>query len=434
MSPSESPPASLVRFRFEPDLLASVVGGKSAIDLPQLRVSSREEAASFLGRYGFDVNVPTHVAAVERLRADALGFIRGVLLAQVEVGVPERFDQIDILDMMVLAGCRGPGLDHGVRVDAAWACSILRVMHTFAHAENYFQQSYYPQIRSAILERFIDQVRTLEDGSQVLVGRTCDVPLYRFEVKEAKPIRSVVLKLLHKEENVAADLFDHIGVRIIVERPVDALFAVRALVEEHTVIFANIKPTRSRNTLVDTAAFGAHVDALIESWRAGAISEAEAAQHLATFEERPSNGAQLQWNRHSSERYNSIQFTCRQLIRMPNPLYERLEAAEAVARATLDGAELGAMEAALDRIGIEREIQFFFPYEVQLMDVASFEAATRGRASYREYKSRQVATVRRRVLGRVLELMGVDDQDLESKRALRTTAELRPLREMLRGR
>lgn len=433
MSLSDTPPASLARFRFEADMLASVVGGKSAIDLPQLRVATRDEAARFLQSYGFEVRVEGHRAAIERLRADALGFIRGVLLNHLDVTVPERYDHIDILDLMVAAGLRGAGAEHAARLDAAWSCAILRVMHTFAHAENYFQQAYYPQIRAAILERFIDQVQTLEDGSQVLVSRTCDVPLYRFEVKEAKPIRSVVLKLLHKEENVAADLFDHIGVRIIVERPVDALFAVRALVEEHTVIFANIKPTRSRNTLVDTAAFAAHVDALIESWRAGAISEAEAAEHLASFNERPTNNEQLAWNPHSSPRYNSIQFTCRQLIRMPNPLYVRLEQAEATARALLDGEELGAMQAALDRIGVEREIQFFFPYEVQLMDVASYGAATRGRASYREYKSRQVATVRRRVLGRVLELLGVDDRAIEA-RPFRTTAELRPLREMLRDR
>lgn len=428
-----SPPASLARFRFEPDLLASVVGGKSAIDLPRLRVNSREEAARFLLRYGFDVSVETHLGALARLRADALGFIRGVLLNQIQVELPERYDHVDILDLMVTAGLPATSRDREQRIDAAWACAILRVMHTFAHAENYFQQSYYPQIREAILERFIDQVRTLEDGSQVLAGRTCDVPLYRFEVKEAKPIRSVVLKLLHKEENVAADLFDHIGVRIIVDRPVDALFAVRALVEEHTVIFANIKPTRSRNTLVDTEAFRAHVEALIEAWQAGAMTEAEAVHHLSSFAEHPSNDTQMAWNQHSSDRYNSIQFTCRQLIRMPNPIYQRLEAAERVATTMLSGEQLGEMQAALDRIGLEREIQFFFPYEVQLMDVASHEAATRGRASYREYKSRQVATVRRRVLGRVLELLDVSEPTIEA-RPFRTTAELLPLREMLRSR
>lgn len=423
-------PSSLRRYLFERDMLATVAGGKSAIDMPRLGVRSHDQARSFLQRYGFDTSIPTHRAALERLRSDAIGFCRGVLLADLDLDVPPAFDEMDPLQIIVLTGNIAHGAERAAQLEAAWACSLLRVMHTFAHAENYFQQAYYPQIRAAILERFIDQVRTEEDGSQVLVGRTCDVPLLRFEVKEAKPIRSVVLKLLQKEENVAYDLFDHIGVRIVVDRPVDALFVVRALVEEHTVIFPNIKPTRSRNTLIDTEALASHVEAMIDAYSHGDIDESAALHKLSQFAGQPQSEAQTEWNPHSSNSYSSIQFTCRQMIRIPNPLYERLEAAAALARETLDGQALGTMLGALSTVDVEREIQFFFPYEVQIMDKASNDAATVGRASYREYKSRQVDTVRRRVLGRVLELNGTDDRSLNRSR-FRTTADLKSLREMM---
>ncbi len=429
-------PAVLQRYAMERELLAVVVGGKSAIDMLRLRAANAEEAYRFLQRYGFNLQVLSQRAALERLRSDAIGFCRGVLLAACgDVDVPARFDGMDPLEIMILASRAthtrpGVGEDKTAQLESAWACSLLRVMHTFAHAENYFQLAYYQEIRSAILQRFIEQVHVADDGTQVLVGRSCDVPLLRFEVKEAKPIRSVVLKLLQKEENVAYDLFDHIGVRIVVERPVDALFVVRALVEEHTVVFPNIKPTRSRNTLIDIEALAAHVETMAEALAAGAIDEAAALQSVALFASPPETTAQTEWNRHSSANYNSIQFTCRQLIRLPNPLYERLERARDVALATLEGPALATMLASLDTVGVDREIQFFFPYEVQIMDRAANEAASVGRASYGEYKERQVEAVRQRVLGRVLELMAVPASARERRR-LRTTAELRTLREMI---
>jgi hypothetical protein len=94
------------------------------------------------------------------------------------------------------------------------------------------------------------------------------------------------------------------------------------------------------------------------------------------------------------------------MIRFPNPLWTRLTAAQAVAHTHLQGEALRDMLEALSLQHVEPEIQFFFPYEVQVMDIASFEAATLGRASYADYKVRQIQSVRRRILPRVLELTG----------------------------
>ena len=77
----------------------------------------------------------------------------------------------------------------------------------------------------------------------------------------------------------------------MVDRPVDALFVVRALVEEHTVIFTNIKPTRSRNKLIDTEALASHVEAMIDAYSHGDIDESAALHKLSQFAGQPQSEA-----------------------------------------------------------------------------------------------------------------------------------------------
>ncbi len=410
-------PPLLQRFVFSWETMHTIISGRSAIDLSHLRMAGtgRQDAHDFLQRYGYDLDVASHQADVEGIRVEALGFVRGVLAHGLDgVHVPELFDTMLILDLLLLAAGQGrPGDTETVEsrrefdLNMAWACAILRVMHTIAHAVNYFQDNYYREIRARILDRFVQQVRTAEDGSQYLHAKSFDVPLRRFEVKETKPLRSVVLKLLQKQENVAYDLFDHIGVRIIVDKPVDALFAVRALREEHTIMYPNIKPTRSRNTLLDLGAYDAHVRDCLLRYQSGELSELQTVEAVHSFVQQPSGTAQVEWNPYSSDKYNSIQFTCRQMIRFENPLFQRMNDAQVVARKHLQGDALAEMLATLSTAGIDPEIQFFFPYEVQVMDITSYEAATSGRAAYAEYKSRQVVSARQRVMPKVLELLNV---------------------------
>ena len=400
-------PANLRRYLFHGGAMRAIIGGQSALDLPRLHVSSPEAARNFLARYGYDLEEDEHRSDIERIRHEALGFIRGVMLHHLDVPLPEWLETIDVVDLLVTASERDPDAEHAHRLRQAWCCAALRVMHAVAHADNFFQRNYYQQIREAVLERFVAQVRTLPDGTQVLADPSQDIPLVRFEVKQQKPLRSVVLKLLQKQENVATDLFDHIGVRIIVRRPVEALMVVRSLHQQNTIVYANVKPTRSRNTLIDIGAYARKAGQLIGQVRGGALDEDAALAMLAAFDGRPDSDEQTLWNPHSSGRYKSIQFTCRQMIRFPNPLHERLARARKTARRLLDGDDLHGMLESLSLLGVEPEQRFFFPYEVQVMDIASYEEATAGRAAYKDYKERQVQVVRTRVLGQVLGLLNV---------------------------
>ncbi|MFT7621759.1 MAG: hypothetical protein ACI9WU_000924, partial [Myxococcota bacterium] len=87
-------------------------------------------------------------------------------------------------------------------------------------------------------------------------------------------------------------------------------------------------------------------------------------------EDLPFPGSASEYNPHSASEYHSIQVTCRRLVRIPS----------------LNAGEL----------------RFFFPYEIQIMDAPSWEQTRSGRASHSDYKGRQRATVKRRVLRELL--------------------------------
>ena len=90
------------------------------------------------------------------------------------------------------------------------------------------------------------------------------------------------------------------------------------------------------------------------------------------------------FNQHSSIGYHALQFTCRQLIRVPNPFRPPPE---------------GDPEAPSD----PNELCFFYPFEVQIMDEESYEESRSGLAAHEIYKQRQRETVKQRVLGPLLD-------------------------------
>ena len=93
-------------------------------------------------------------------------------------------------------------------------------------------------------------------------------------------------------------------------------------------------------------------------------------------------------NPHSGSGFNSIQVTVRKMIHV-QPDYPNI----------------GAVA---DQ---EYDVGFFFEYEIQLMDQASYERSLAGPASHDAYKRRQIDTARTRVFGREL-LRWIEQQDL----------------------
>ena len=381
------------------ETLDAIIGGQSAIDVPRVHCRTFKEAEDFVECYGFDWHQPAHRAEVDEIRQEALSFIRQELL--IESNPPIHEDVATCEDVRVLLlWASGEERDDRQR----WACAMLRVMHTIAHCKSHLNEWFKDQIREQILARIRPHIYTSANG--MTLGRGFGaIELERFEVKHGKPLRSAVMKLLHKVENVAEDIFDRIGFRFVTTERYDALLVVRYLRENNVVMFANIKPSRSRNTLIDLAWIKEETHRLEEERRAGRVSQHEQLEFIrksCRSQAFPQATALPEINQHSSVNYHSLQFTCRQMIRIRDP---RLGPVEGVLADLSSGSSFPPVSSATGPVrapATRRQFSFFFPFEVQVLDQQSYEISRSGLASHAEYKRRQRETVRRRVLGELV--------------------------------
>jgi len=277
-------------------------------------------------------------------------------------------------------------------------------MHTIAHIDKDLRTPYFPECQKQIFDRFYRVIHRDDEG-KLYLGDESDkedrVPLVAFETKPKKARDSILLKLLHKSENVAEDIFDQVGIRFVTETNLDALRVIKFLKDRMILMAPNIKPSRSRNTLIDLDAFKLGWDELYSRWASCELSNAEVAEQLSTLAHYPSGDSD---NPHSSKFYRAIQFTCRQLIKFKNPVHDDLRDIRQLVK-QLDGSDTDAVKALVERVEridlkkVQREVRFFYPFEVQIMDVKSFEENERGRSAHSEYKKAQTQTAMRRVMG-----------------------------------
>lgn len=344
------------------ETLRSVIGGRSAIDVPRLHCQTLDEAGHFLECYGFDPSRTAHQEELDELRRQAIEFIETELLDDSE-RIPETVRaEHDTRRLILWASEREPSERR------SWSCAVLRVGHTLAHSRSYFNDKYGVEIRSQIFARFESHLNMAETPMKLGSGPDA-IELVDFEVKPSKPVFSVAMKLLHKVENVAEDIFDRFGVRFITQHRFDALLVVKYLREHNVFMFANVKPSRSRNSLIDLVWLEdlvAGLDAEVDSGRMQDSERLELLRAAVSNQGYPASAGPS--NPHSASSYHALQFTCRQMIRVPG--------------------EAG-----------ETEIRFFFPFEVQIMDAESYQRSRSGYAAHDLYKERQRQAVRQRVLG-----------------------------------
>jgi len=328
-------------------ILRAIIGGTSAIDLDALRVDDLADADSFLQAYGYDLSHAADRAAVDDIRRRSVSFLEEVLLDPGEQIPLSVRDTTDIRRHLVEVSTQRP------TTSSLWACALLRVMHATAHADSDLAERFGAQIRAQVLGRFRPHITRGPHGL-----RLGDLPLLSFEERGEKPPHSVILKLLQKPENVAAAVFDRVALRFVTADRLSALLVVRYLRAHHIIQFANIKPSRSRNSLVD-------LERLERTLR---DAEIDPETLVADVQAWPyPQAADSRTNPHSGRTYHAIQFTCRQRIRVTD--------------------------------GSGSELAFFFPFEVQILDRESYDESRIGDAAHAAYKARQREVCRRRVLG-----------------------------------
>jgi len=408
-------PSYLQKYMFDWEMLDVVVGGKSALDTKNFlgSMSNIEQVNQFLKGYGLDPN--DHVAKAELFGnfQEAIQFIKRYFLKDgnpdgLDLRLPNSLLMIsDISQLFLMAADDSPNK----KEDKLWAEVILKVMHTIVHADKDLRSNYFNIVQTQIFDRFYKYIFRSADDKLFLgiKGTENIVPLVDFETKSKKTRESVIIKLLHKAENVAEELFDRVGVRFVTNSRFDTLRVIRFLLEKNIVIPHNNKPSRAINTMIDLPRFKeAHQRVIKMALRNNLSEDRFVAAMERAIQECHLQGESSDRNKFTAKSYQSIQFTCRQLIEYKNPFLQEFNDLRRIAKGVLtDDNELARRVLTMDISLVARDIRFFYPYEIQIVDADAFRENSQGEASHQEYKRLQVQSAMKRIFKAMIEYKNI---------------------------
>lgn len=240
---------------FPYELFNVLLSNRSFVDIKRLDVETYEDAHDYLKNYGYDMDDPQQRELVYSILNESKRFIESYLLEDpTGAGPALKFPlniqcEDDARNFLVMAS------NVERTITQRWACAVLRVAHTITHVENDLAKNFFQGIKKQIFSRFMEHLRVNGEGEYLLGRGNRPLKLKLFEMKSEKTRESLIMKLLHKKENVTADVFDRVGVRIVTEDKIDAILALKYFSENHVVSFANVKPSRTRNNLINIKQF-----------------------------------------------------------------------------------------------------------------------------------------------------------------------------------
>ena len=214
---------------FDWEIFDVVIGGKSALDTKNFLgpMSSIEQVNQFLKGYGYDPQDNVAQSELFGNFQEALQFIRRYFLREgnpdgLDIKVPNSLLMISDISQLFLMATNDNIFK---KEDKLWAEAILKVMHTIMHVDKDLRSNYFNIIQTQIFDRFYKYVFRSDDNKLFIGVKGTEeiVPLVDFETKSKKTRESVIIKLLHKAENVAEELFDRVGVRFITHSRFDTL-------------------------------------------------------------------------------------------------------------------------------------------------------------------------------------------------------------------
>lgn len=384
-----------------------MIGGKSAIDLEAIKVEDWADATEFLRHYGFDPEIPEDARYIHSVFAESLNFIATRLMPKEWQRGLRPPDEIiattDMRHILLWAANSCPERESY----QAWSCALLRVMHTIAHIEGIRRHVDLDAARDQIMGR-LDRYVYKDPKGQLRFGKEgLSIPLHKVEWKKQKRRDSIIIKLLHKQGNVAETIFDLLGVRIVTERLSDVMVAVKLLRDLYMITFPNCNPGRARNTLIDTDHFRVNTDILVSMLKEGRINTLEFT-NLVERVVQPLDKLENRLNPHSGAGYRSVQLTCRQLItgtRHEHQWHRYLS--EFVQTAQINAETHNLLQQILEYSQsflrrYDHRGHGYFPFEIHILDRSTYEANKQGDANHNRYKSSQIRAARRRVLAKVL--------------------------------
>lgn len=404
-------PDYLSKYMFDWEILDVVVGGRSALDSKFFvaPMVGADQVNQFLKGYGLDPNDPISKAELFGNFQEAMQFVRRYFLKEgnnegLDLKIPNSLYMItDVSELLLMATGQKEGHD---KEDELWAEIILKVMHTILHVDKDLRSTYFSVIQTQIFDKFYKYIVRDSDRLYLSNGEE-KIRLVDFETKSKKARESVIIKLLHKVENVAEELFDRVGVRFITETKFDALRVVNFLVRENIIIPHNVKPSRSVNTLVNLQQLKEKYQNIIKMSLRNDLVEDRFINAIEREIGESVDDLDQERNKHSSKKYKAIQFTCRQLIKYKNPFFKEFSAVRKAAKED-EESELAKSILNLDLSMIARDVRFFYPFEVQIADLKSHKENTEGEASHIEYKKAQTRSAMKRVFGSLIKYKNLE--------------------------
>lgn len=381
--------------------------GMSCLDIPRLSINSMEEATAFIQAYGFDTNQKSDSLLLWKFFDEAIDFLEKSLIDPEYPKVPEHLRSReaiqDIRRLLILASGELGTLEQ------KFSCAILRVMHGLIHLTFDPRHKFFHQMQVQVLSR-LDRYLSVDPVSgATFLGKRVEgeegIKLLFFKKKERKDRSREMIKLLHKADSVVEEIYDRVGVRLVTETKLEALRAVTILIEKNIVSMPNIRPARSRNRLLDVKRLRFEINRITAHLNKHPETQPYVKKMINRLESRIGTrqpGRSL-FNPHSSESYRAIQFTCRELVRVPNPLYQAYTALQSHLDSIPEGSHL--LQELFSVPPVSHEFGFF-PYEVQVMDVKAYADSVFGKSNHDEYRKKQLDAARKRVFGRA-----VDPQD-----------------------
>jgi uncharacterized protein (TIGR04562 family) len=176
------------------------------------------------------------------------------------------------------------------------------------------------------------------------------------------------------------------------------LLALRFLIDHNVIQAAHIKPSRTRNLMIDIALLEEWIAQLPDAFSINSLSQAERqeiCEKLAQRIGRPSV------NPFSNRDYSALQLTVNTLVRLPGPSVPVLKKIQQVFNES-GHPEISDHVHIPELIQAQEELTFFFAHEIQIMEREGFNSSLLGPASHSEYKRRQREVVRKRLLKELL--------------------------------
>lgn len=316
--------------------LQTIIAGRSLIDTFELNVGSLDEAHKFLQVYGLESS-----DYAEEMRKTAFEYLETVLLKGTGLYLPENVNALSLAELLLEASA-----DPKSRV-SEWSCLILKICHAVAHAQWRKDAEAYSAALVKIKSRLKPYIIESVDG--VWIGDDgCRIPIVEYRIKTEKKFFRIVTKLLLKEGNLSARIYDHIGVRFVTNDIFSAILLIKFLRSRNIFMYANLLPRESKNSMAEFH----QIEELFSAFN-------DPIEHNIAGETKPVNPARE--NPFSSQEFKMIK------------IVERVLVTTGSGRKTL------------------------FPCEFQILTRQTYETINKKKISHAAYEKRQIEGVRNRL-------------------------------------